>query len=132
MSVVGQQAGGGSEHQKELWVSLLSAGEWDRMAFDGPFQLKPFYASVVCFGTFGMGRLLWDLCYGTFEAGSSVPPGIRVGAETPVFALWFSGAGRAAPKPQPRTLLQGLLAEWFCGILWGFGEGWWCSEGSWS
>ena len=45
MSVVGQQAGGGSEHQKELWASLLSAGELDRMAFEGPFQLKPFYGS---------------------------------------------------------------------------------------
>lgn len=37
MSVVGQQAGWGSEHQKELWASLLSAGELDWMPFEGPF-----------------------------------------------------------------------------------------------
>ena len=33
------QAGRGSEHLTELWVSLLMA----RMAFKGPFQFKRFY-----------------------------------------------------------------------------------------
>jgi len=37
------QAGRGSEHLVELWVLLVIAGEWDQMAFKGPFQLKPFY-----------------------------------------------------------------------------------------
>jgi len=30
----------------ELWVSL-----WDLMAFRGPFQLKPFYDSMICCAT---------------------------------------------------------------------------------
>ena len=34
------QAGWGSELLTELWVSLLTAGEWDQMAFKGPFRLK--------------------------------------------------------------------------------------------
>ena len=34
------QAGWGSEHLMELWVSLFTAGELDQMAFKGPFQLK--------------------------------------------------------------------------------------------
>lgn len=28
----------------ELWVSLCIAGDWDQIAFKGPFQLKPFIA----------------------------------------------------------------------------------------
>ena len=39
------QAGRGSEHLVELWVLLFIAGEWDQMAFKGPFQLKQFYDS---------------------------------------------------------------------------------------
>ena len=31
----------------ELWVSLFIAGELDQMAFNGPFQLKPFYDSLI-------------------------------------------------------------------------------------
>ncbi len=38
------QAGWGSEHLMELWVSLCTAGEWEQTAFRGPFQLKPFMA----------------------------------------------------------------------------------------
>ena len=32
----------GSEHLVELWVSLFIAGEWDQMAFKGPFQPQQF------------------------------------------------------------------------------------------
>ena len=31
----------------ELWVSLCTAGEWDQMAFKGPFQLRGHCDSVV-------------------------------------------------------------------------------------
>jgi len=41
------QAGWGSEHLMELSVSLFSAGEWDQMAFSGPFQLKQLYDSMM-------------------------------------------------------------------------------------
>ena len=41
------QAGWGSEHLMELWVSLCTAGEWDQMAFKGPFQLRGHCDSVV-------------------------------------------------------------------------------------
>ena len=34
------QAGRGSEHLMELWVSLFIAGEFDQLASKGPFQLK--------------------------------------------------------------------------------------------
>ena len=34
------QAGWGSEHLMELWVSLFIAGELDWVAFKGLFQLK--------------------------------------------------------------------------------------------
>jgi len=40
------QAGQGSEHLMELWVSLFIAGDLDHMAFKGPFQLKLFYVSI--------------------------------------------------------------------------------------
>jgi len=40
------QAGWGSEHLMEVWVSLFTAGELDQMAFKGPFQLKQFYDSM--------------------------------------------------------------------------------------
>ena len=32
-----------SEQLMELWVSLLSAGQWEQMALRGPLQLKWFY-----------------------------------------------------------------------------------------
>ena len=41
---VPSQAGWGSEHLMELWVSLLTAGELDQMAFHGPFHLRQFFA----------------------------------------------------------------------------------------
>ena len=34
------QAGRGSEHLMELWVSLFTARELDWMTFNSPFQLK--------------------------------------------------------------------------------------------
>jgi len=34
------QAGWGCEQLMELWVSLFTTGERDRMAFKGPFQLN--------------------------------------------------------------------------------------------
>ena len=40
------QAGGALSTLIELWVSLFVAGELDRMAFKGPFQLKRFYDSM--------------------------------------------------------------------------------------
>ena len=40
------QARWGSEPLMELWVSPLTAGELDQMAFKGPFQLKQFHNSM--------------------------------------------------------------------------------------
>ena len=37
----------GSEHLVELWVSLFIAGEWDQMAFKGPFQPQQFNDSMI-------------------------------------------------------------------------------------
>ena len=37
------QAGWGSEHLLELWVSLFIAGVLDKITFKDPFQLKQFY-----------------------------------------------------------------------------------------
>ena len=39
------QAGWGSEHLMELWLSLFTAGESGKMVFKGPFQLQRFYDS---------------------------------------------------------------------------------------
>mgnify|MGYP001860080331 CR=1 FL=1 len=36
------QAGWGSKHPPELWLSLLIAGQQDQMTFWGPSQFKPF------------------------------------------------------------------------------------------
>jgi len=41
------QAGWGSEHLMELWVSLLSAGELDQTTFKGPFQLQQCYDDAI-------------------------------------------------------------------------------------
>ena len=39
----------------ELWVSLFSARELDQKASEGPFQVKPFYDSMVKKTTFLAG-----------------------------------------------------------------------------
>ena len=41
------QAGWGSEHLMELWVSLFTAGEINLIAFKGPFQHKCVYNSII-------------------------------------------------------------------------------------
>lgn len=38
--------GWGSVHLLELWGSLFVAGEWDQMAFEVPFQLRPSCGSM--------------------------------------------------------------------------------------
>ena len=50
-SAVGQTERG-SEHLMELWVSLFIAGGSDQMAFEGPFQLKPFRDPISCWDPF--------------------------------------------------------------------------------
>lgn len=35
-----------SEHPMELYMSPCTVGDWDRMDFEGPIQLRWFYGSV--------------------------------------------------------------------------------------
>jgi len=51
------QAGRGSEHPMELWVSLFIAEGLDQMAFKGPFQLKQFCDPMI------QDAVLWQVLW---------------------------------------------------------------------